>query len=137
MKKIMIILMSSMTFGAMAQETTSDYPAIEVSKIGSFISDEKANTMASNYQIANPEGVFTHTVGKDVLNEMLSQDGVEGIRVYQALDDEGTLKLVIVGVDKFNNNTGKASDHNPGLRCPPRCKLQTVVVENVAEVAVD
>ena len=42
-------------------------------------------------------------VGKNIVQEIISQPGCIGINIYKALNEEGSKTYVLVGLDKENN----------------------------------
>jgi hypothetical protein len=48
--------------------------------------------------------VSGYQIGKNIIQEILSQPGCVGIRFYNALNEVGQKTLVYVGVDENNNN---------------------------------
>jgi len=49
---------------------------------------------------------------KGILDQILDQEGCEGINIYTALNDEGQITFVLIGYDNENNNIteGKIAD---------------------------
>jgi hypothetical protein len=76
---------------------------------------------------------------KDIVLTLLNEKGCEGLRVYNALDDEGKEHFILVGTDAKGNNllpdsdddtplsmSRTASDNGAmlldnGMPCPPFC----------------
>lgn len=58
---------------------------------------------------------------KNIIEQILNQDGCEGIRIYNALNDEGKITFVLVGYDKDEKDKtdGFIADH--AFICPPNC----------------
>jgi len=96
---------------------------------GEFVSLQTAQQMTQSYRNGVPffinQGVKGIFFGKEKLQEILSQKGAVGLRIYYALanDGSGTImpQMVIVGADKDRNDqlTGKLLDR--GRKCPPDC----------------
>lgn len=74
--------------------------------------------MTANYRNNNAGELLGHFFGKDILNQILAQDGCEGIRMYYAEDADGNKELVIVGADANENDMTQlvADVSRP---CPP------------------
>ena len=66
---------------------------------GSKISVRDGAQMTANYRTANPGERKGHFFGKEILQDILAQEGCMGIRMYYGLDDDGEKQLVIVGAD--------------------------------------
>ena len=62
-----------------------------------------------------------HYFGKDILNDILAQEGCMGIRMYYALDKVGVKQLILVGVDAYENDQvgGIVADYS--MPCPDHC----------------
>lgn len=90
---------------------------------GAPIELSKAADWTANYRNANSEGIRAHFFGKDILNEILAQEGCEGIRIYYALDDDGTQQLILVGADASENDMvdGIVADYSKP--CPSQCGM--------------
>lgn len=85
---------------------------------GGPISLKEGGEMTANYRENNPDQLLGHFFGKDILNEILAQEGCMGIRMYYGEDADGVKQLVIVGAqDNENDMTQLVAD---GSRpCPP------------------
>jgi hypothetical protein len=74
------------------------------SEIGDPIDLETARQWAGNYRDKNPDGTRGHFFGSEIIQQILSESGCVGIRIYYAFDEKGEKKLLIVGVDGEGNN---------------------------------
>jgi hypothetical protein len=74
-----------------------------VELIGEEIGLDLGKQMVSEYQAANPSDVHFYEIGKNILNQILSQPGCAGIRFYNAYNEAGEKTLVYVGL----NSAGK------------------------------
>src|SRR6187551_3716740 len=80
----------------------------------------------------------SETFDRAALDQLLSQDGCVGIRIYFGMDEESNVKLVVVGVDEKNHDMVGSNSKmktikgieiidepvlalSDGLRCPPNC----------------
>jgi hypothetical protein len=70
-----------------------------VSSIGEEISHELGAQMIGSFQKANPTDVHFYIVGKKIISQILAQPGCEGIKLYNAYDENGQKTLVYVGLD--------------------------------------
>lgn len=87
---------------------------------GGLISLDSASAMTAAYRSANRDGILAHFFGKDILEELLAQEGCMGIRMYYGIDEEGVQQLVIVGADANENDMlEKVADLSSP--CPTLC----------------
>ena len=113
------------------------------------ISQDKVEKLTSKYE-KNKDSILKkkfhgkailptcETFDRAAFDQLLSQDGCVGVRIYFGMDEESNVKLVVVGVDKHNHDTiSSNSKHkkvkndetteepvlafSDGLRCPPYC----------------
>jgi hypothetical protein len=89
---------------------------------GGTITLAQGATMTEDYRTANPNGINGVFMGKDILNQILDQNGCMGIRVYFALDASGRQTIVCVGADSSESDQENDTVANLGAPCPPRCK---------------
>lgn len=108
---------------------------------GSKISKSKARKWVDNYKKQHSKDknyLSSMLFDKKIVMSMLNEDKCEGLRIYNALDDEGGLHFVLVGTDADGNNILPASDEymtktideadggdpiliDDGKKCPPVC----------------
>ena len=74
-----------------------------VAAIGEEIGAELGAQLVKSYQVANPNDTQFYTIGKDIIEQILAQPGVEGIRFYNAYNEEGEKTLVYLGIDAAGN----------------------------------
>jgi hypothetical protein len=72
--------------------------------IGEEIGYQLGTEFISNYRNANPNGTLSYAIGKNIIEQILAQPGCEGIRFYNAIDENGKKTLVYVGIDKDGKN---------------------------------
>ena len=72
---------------------------VNYAEVGEAISHDLAAKMIKDYQDANTTAFDFFVIGKNIINEILSQPGCIGMRIYNALDETGKQTLVYVGVD--------------------------------------
>lgn len=70
-----------------------------VAAIGEEVGYELGAQLVKNYQEANPNDKSFYTIGRNIIEQILAQPGVEGIRFYNAINEEGEKTLVYLGVD--------------------------------------
>ena len=104
-------------------------------QIGEDIGFEKGAKMVKTNYDQNPEDVVAHFMGRDIIEGILAQPGVVGIRMFYAQNEIGLRQLVLVGTDANGSNVidyATVSDDgevikNKGIvaggvrSCPPYC----------------
>lgn len=75
-----------------------------IATIGEEVGYEMGTEFISNYRNANPNDVLSYVIGKNIIEQILAQPGVEGIRFYNAINEYGKKTLVYVGIDQDGNN---------------------------------
>ena len=88
---------------------------------GAPIQLEQAASWTANYRYENPDKVKAHFFGKDILQEILSQEGCMGIRIFNAIDGEGVNKLILVGADSGEDDQLEGTLADFGTPCPAMC----------------
>ncbi|NNG15633.1 MAG: hypothetical protein HKM89_04060 [Gemmatimonadales bacterium] len=82
----------------------------------------EAAQLTQAFREANPPGT---TVGgyfdRAVLDQMLGESGVAGVRVYYGLNPDGSPALVVVGVDGQGNDLDDGTIAEKYRPCPPFC----------------
>lgn len=58
---------------------------------------------------------------KDAINQLMSQTGCEGLRMFFALGDDGKLTLVLVAVDANGDDMYQGKLMEWAIPCPPDC----------------
>lgn len=87
---------------------------------GGEITLEQGAAMTAAYRDQNPGATKGHFFGKDILDQILSQQGCVGIRMYYGIDSTGAKQLVIVGADVNENDmTDLVADLS--FPCPNMC----------------
>lgn len=93
---------------------------------GGAIPLQDAADMTSAYRRANPGETKGHFFGKEILLELLNQDGCKGIRMYYGIGESGEKELVLVGADAQENDmTDLVADLS--LPCPGLCGVANVL----------
>ncbi|GCC51143.1 hypothetical protein SanaruYs_13630 [Chryseotalea sanaruensis] len=108
---------------------------------GEKISKLKARKWVNNYKKKHGKDknfLSSMLFDKHIVLKMLHEDKCEGLRIYNALDDEGKIHFVLVGTDANGNNimppseeySARTIDESPdgesilinnGLPCPFAC----------------
>ena len=89
-------------------------------KEGSQITTAQGAALTAAFRGSFPNSRKAHFFGKDILNTILGQPGVEGIRFYHGLDTNGNMELVIVGVDA-NEDDVLSFIGDVAVPCPSQC----------------
>src|SRR5690606_39130718 len=86
---------------------------------GALISETSAVTIVGNYRSEYGDEVKGLFLGRDILEELLDQEGAMGIRFYLAISN-GNFTIVGVAADEDEDDIiGKIADS--AVPCPPRC----------------
>ena len=108
-------------------------------QVGENIGYEKgAKMIKANYD-QNPDDVVAHFMGRDIIEGILAQPGVNGIRMFYAQNELGLRQLILVGADATGKNileyktegvdgelVKKTGIVAGGVRsCPPYCDGST------------
>lgn len=108
---------------------------------GNKISKSKARKWVNNYKKKHEKDknfMSSMLFDKHIVLKMLKEDRCKGLRIYNALDEEGKLHFVLVGTDAEGKNILPKSDEymaktveeveggdpimvNDGLPCPTEC----------------
>jgi hypothetical protein len=72
-------------------------------------------------ETAGPATQRAQMFPSDVFEGILKQPGCQGIRVYYGRSENGTMELVLVGVDSDGNDMTAGVIDDRGFPCPPVC----------------
>lgn len=73
-------------------------------EVGEDIGYELGSKMIKTYFDQNQDDVLASFMGRNMIEAILAQPGVTGIRMFNAINDLGIRQLVLVGVDIQGNN---------------------------------
>lgn len=82
---------------------------------------DKASKWTANYRAKFPEGIKGHYFGEQAIKKILTQKHCVGLRIYNALDERGIQQLIIVGVDRDQNDLFEGLLAERSISCPPVC----------------
>jgi hypothetical protein len=82
---------------------------------------DQAALWTANYRKLNPTATKGHYFGGTALRNLLNQTNCVGLRFYYALDDKGQKQLIIVGVDRDENDLFQGLIAERSIGCPPFC----------------
>src|ERR1700761_9106354 len=101
---------------------------------GAPISLEQAAKWTSNYRIENPNTVIAHAFDANIIQDVLKQEGCNGIRIYYAIDDAGTKQLIVVGTDASRNDMAEGLILDYSQPCPSMCGGQNPLNTLISKV---
>jgi|MLJW01.1.fsa_nt_gi hypothetical protein len=89
-------------------------------KEGGLIKLDVAASWTKNYREKHPGQTISHLFGKELLENILNQEGCAGIRFYYAYDHDGKKHLVLTGVkSNGTDQTGEEYCDSTGVPLPP------------------
>jgi hypothetical protein len=88
---------------------------------GSIISLADGSTMTADFREKFPNETKAVYYSSSVFSDLMVQEGCVGIRIYNAVDQEGNLTNVLVGIDDEGNDLVNGTIYNKGGLCPTRC----------------
>ncbi|GAB3857038.1 hypothetical protein GCM10028822_30120 [Hymenobacter terrigena] len=95
---------------------------------GKAIDHNKAGEWTGSFRKENPNKIIAHFFGRDVLMDILNQEGCRGIRFYYG-SDGGVPQLIAVGADE-NENDQLDENHivaDEAQACPDRCSQPNIL----------
>lgn len=91
-------------------------------QMGEFISLQEASEMTANYRATIQPGETIAVAGsKAIFEQILAQPGCEGLRMYFAIESDGTKTLVVTGIDSVENDMCSGLIAEKFGPCPKRC----------------
>lgn len=87
----------------------------------------EAREMINRWKRANPEKPHAAAVTKEALDRILSQKGCVGGRFYYALNPNGSMTLILVGVDVDGNDMDEGALAERFQPCPPFCAIDSAL----------
>ena len=82
-------------------------------KEGRFVPLSLSKKWVANFRESNPEHTHAFYFGCELFENLLNEPGCVGIRINYAQDDDGSPKMVLIGVDKNGNNILKKNIKPP------------------------
>lgn len=93
---------------------------------GEKITLQEAVKFTENYRKSEKaEAVKAEFIGKDLVEEILSQEKCVGLRLYFGKNEKGDLNIVIVGADGDGNDLYQGVIAEKISPCPPFCDLSS------------
>jgi hypothetical protein len=87
---------------------------------GGEITLSEGAALTKEYRSRNSSSIKAHFFGKEVLSQLLDQEGCMGIRMYYGQDEDGNSELVLVGADASENDMLDLIIDN-SVPCPNYC----------------
>ena len=86
------------------------------------ISIDEASELTRNYRMSAGKGAIKGGFfGRAAIEQVLSQEGVVGIRYYYAKEHNGRPVMIMVGVDEFGKDLVDGFLAERSVPCPPFC----------------
>jgi hypothetical protein len=86
------------------------------------ISIDDASELTRNYRMSAGKGAIKGGFfGRAAIEQVLSQEGVVGIRYYYAKENNGRPVMIMVGVDEFGKDLVDGFLAERSVPCPPFC----------------
>jgi hypothetical protein len=92
---------------------------------GEIITLAEGAAMTKQWRRTNSNGNAVY-YGKNIINQLLGQQGVVGIRFHFAVDSDGKNTLVLTGVDADENDL-LSIIADRGIKCPIVCGSRNVL----------
>jgi hypothetical protein len=103
----------------MSKFTGTEGEAIELAQAAAWT----ANYRKQNAEVAN--AAKAHFFGREILKQILEQEGCMGIRMYYALDDNGQRQLILIGVHAEGEDMEEGVVADKSTVCPPDCDQES------------
>lgn len=71
---------------------------------GAKITLAEGAALTKEYRSRNTSAIKARFFGKDILRQLIDQEGCMGIRMYYGQDEDGNSQLVLVGADSDEND---------------------------------
>lgn len=96
----------------------SEGAAIDLATAAKWTKNYRASAKPDPVQGAVIKG---HFFGREILEQILSQEGCMGIRMYHARDEQGQRQLVLVGANAEGEDMTEGTVADGSKVCPPDC----------------
>src|SRR3954464_694672 len=73
-------------------------------RVGEDIGYEKGAKMIKRSFDQNPDDILAHFIGRDIIEAILAQPGVAGLRMFHAVNELGLRQVVLAGADETGKN---------------------------------
>lgn len=95
---------------------------------GNAIDPNKASEWTKSFREGNSGAIIAHFFGRDILTDILNQEGCQGIRFYYG-SDSGVPQLIAVGADSDGNDQ-LGEDRivaDEAIACPSHCSQANIL----------
>jgi hypothetical protein len=86
---------------------------------GSIITLADGSKMTADFRKKFPNETKAVYYSSNVYSDLMAQSGCVGIRIYNALDSDGNMTNVLVGVDENGDDLYRGKVYEFGDRTPP------------------
>ena len=107
---------------ALSVITVLIYPSTANSTDSRNFAKKDATTLTNIYPVSvSSDAVISHYFGKDVVDKIMKQHGVVGVRLYYGKHENGKSGFTLVGIDKYGKDLAPVVITGPIPVCPPWC----------------
>lgn len=136
-KKVLITTVKFVVFGGclgiltLGSGSSNRPPEKSADKETHRISLREARTLIENFRRNSPsEAVVGGFFVSDAIQALISQPGVVGIRAYFARKDDGSLTVILVGVDEKGRDIVEGEGPmDRWFPCPPFCPTNSELLQ--------
>jgi hypothetical protein len=93
----------------------------DITTIGGRVDGALAEQWMKRYQSHAPNAVHSHLYGRKVFEQLLAQEGTEGVYFAYGLGPDASEHLILVGVNGKGRVMWEGLILNQGAVCPPVC----------------
>jgi hypothetical protein len=97
---------------------------------GDFITLAQGVAWCKKYREENPDETKAYCYSKTKLNDLINQTNCSGVRVYNAINDDGKKCQVLVGIDSSGNDLTTGLILDRGDPCPTLCATNSPLNED-------
>jgi hypothetical protein len=112
-----------MTFEETIKIKTMSFDGTE----GAVISKTDAKDYTERFRNANPGALLAQYMGRDLIDDILAQQGCVGIRVYKGLNANNEERFIFVGVDADEDDMVNGVLAQDSLPCPAYCSQPNIL----------
>lgn len=94
---------------------------------GALISQADAQAYTANYRNQNPNAIIAQYMGKDLIEDILGQQGCMGVRIYKGINADGQERFIFVGVDANENDMVDGVLVDASLPSPPYSSSANII----------
>jgi|GEM_PF-874126 len=111
---------------------TAKADALELT--GTIISTAQAVSWTTAYQEAYPEDTWAAFTEAGIFNQLLDQEGCQGLRLYHATKADDTNTFVLVGVNSEGADMTNGLVADEMMKCPPHQYASILVAEPAEQI---